>query len=234
MQIYGDTSCEVTILHVARALSQKVASACDLATLRAVLIGCGQLEQLVWDRENTPEALRHSATDATDRAAAAWYAVWSRDQQSAPRPSWDVVDETSALRARLSELGDERSAEGNLNVPEGFAYYALYPEQYAAAAIAYLNHHPGTHGVHHVIGLRSIGTTLSAAVAIVLRAAQVAFRRYTVRPYGHPFDRQLELSTQFGPADSALVVDEGPGLSGSSFFAAARALNTRGVPPCRQ
>jgi len=82
--------------------------------------------------------------------------------------------------------------------------------------------------------LRSIGTTLSAAVAVVLRAAEVAHQRYTVRPFGHPFERRIELPRPFAKDDRALVVDEGPGLSGSSFFAAARALDDCGVLAARQ
>src|SRR6478735_1599240 len=234
MQIYGDTSCELRIECLARELLYKTQDLPDLASLRATLIGCGQLEQLVWDSENVPEALRRCASEATDHAAAAWYATWSPHQPRAPRVSWSVERELGSLRLLLNQLGAAGAATGVLKTPEGFAFYALYPEQYAAAAIAHMNGHRQARGVRHVLGLRSIGTTLSAAVAVVLRAAQIDFRRCTVRPHGHPFDRQLELQTSFDECDLALVVDEGPGLSGSSFFSVARALDGLGVASSRQ
>ena len=107
---------------------------------------------------------------------------------------------------------------------EGFAYYALYPEAYAMAAAAL----PA--GMLRVIGLRSIGTTLGAVVA----AARGAPPAVTLRPVGHPFQREVRLSEGLaagllaGPARYA-VVDEGPGLSGSSFGAVLDFLGARGV-----
>jgi hypothetical protein len=71
-------------------------------------------------------------------------------------------------------------------------------------------------------------------VTAVLDAAEIQCRRYTVRPYGHPFDRQVALAERFGADDRVLVVDEGPGLSGSSFFSVGRALTANGVSAGRQ
>jgi hypothetical protein len=108
---------------------------------------------------------------------------------------------------------------------EGFAYYALYPEAYALAASAL------PEGALRVIGLRSIGTTLGAMVA----AARGAPVPCTLRPVGHPFRRELAVDATLasallaGPAARFAVVDEGPGLSGSSFGAAMDFLETRGV-----
>jgi hypothetical protein len=108
---------------------------------------------------------------------------------------------------------------------EGFAFYALYPEAYQVAAAA-LPPVPGT----QVLGLRSIGTTLGAVVADAL-FCPVA---HTLRPVGHPFARRLAL----GPgvvlsAARVAVVDEGPGLSGSSFGAVLEALAEHAVAPHR-
>jgi len=56
----------------------------------------------------------------------------------------------------------------------------------------------------------------------------------TVRPRGHPFDRRLCLAPELTAllrhhvGDPVLVVDEGPGLSGSSFAGTARALRELG------
>ncbi len=78
-----------------------------------------------------------------------------------------------------------------------------------------------------VIGIRSIGTTLGAVVAAALDAPPPD----TVRPFGDPFARQAELPP--GIVENGahyVIVDEGPGLSGSSFGAVADWLQARGVP----
>jgi hypothetical protein len=122
----------------------------------------------------------------------------------------------------------------NVSVPEGYAWYALDPRAYGRAAVRYYQAERPTSVV--VIGIRSIGTSLSAAVAAALEHAGCPVRSFTVRPRGHPFDRQLRLSAEFATElrsrrDAAfLVVDEGPGLSGSSFASVARALVEIGIP----
>ncbi len=108
---------------------------------------------------------------------------------------------------------------------EGYAFYALYPEAYAVAARALAGAAPT------VIGIRSIGLGLGAMVAAVT-AAPLSL---SVRPTGHPFRRELALSGGLREALRArrgkpfAVVDEGPGLSGSSFAAVARELEACGV-----
>jgi hypothetical protein len=85
-----------------------------------------------------------------------------------------------------------------------------------------------------VIGIRSIGTSLSAAVAATLQAAGCEVQSFTVRPRGHPFNRYIEISGfDWEPDSHFLIVDEGPGLSGSSFAAVARKLGELGVPDRR-
>jgi hypothetical protein len=116
---------------------------------------------------------------------------------------------------------------------EGFAYYALHPLDFAdLAAVA-----PLSGGDAAVIGIRSIGATLSAVVAAALRRRGIRTERITVRPEGHPYDRH----TEFSPAEREwverhrtqaadfLVVDEGPGMSGSSFLSVGEALLAAGV-----
>jgi hypothetical protein len=70
----------------------------------------------------------------------------------------------------------------------------------------------------------------------------VANQRLTVRPRGHPFDRVVHLSprlTRCIRASAArtetlfVIVDEGPGLSGSSFASVAEQLAILGVPDAR-
>jgi hypothetical protein len=113
---------------------------------------------------------------------------------------------------------------------EGFAYYALYPDQYARAARRFEAECQPRRCV--LIGVRSIGTVLSAVVARTLRCPVWTM---TVRPRGHPFDRHVrfspELERRIREERDAhfLVVDEGPGMSGSSFVSVAEALGERVV-----
>jgi hypothetical protein len=234
MQIYGDTSCVVQISTFASELLARIEEPPGLASLRALLIACGQLEQLVVEAGAMPNELCVSACRATDHAAAAFYTAWARENSHAPVVDWQLARETQLLRSHLGRLARAGTSTGILKIPEGFAFYALYPEQYCAAAAAYSKRCPRGPGVTHVIGVRSIGTSLSAAVAVVLKAANVPHCRYTVRPNGPPFERQIELPKHLSSHDSVLVVDEGPGLSGSTFYAAARALRARGVAASKQ
>ncbi len=120
-----------------------------------------------------------------------------------------------------------------VGTPEGYAYYALYPEQYAAAATDIVRSIAPIAAV--CIGVRGIGTSLSAAVSATLERHGCAVRSYTVRPHGHPFDRQIKLSPELERELTSrrdalfLVIDEGPGLSGSSFAGVANALTSLGI-----
>jgi hypothetical protein len=120
-------------------------------------------------------------------------------------------------------------------VPEGFAHYALWPEAYAASALRL--HRDLRPARAWVLGLRSIGAPLSAVAAAALEAEGCAVLTHTLRPRGHPFDRRpvfgSSLMSRLRNAASQayfLVVDEGPGLSGSSFAGVAEALGQLGVP----
>jgi hypothetical protein len=123
-----------------------------------------------------------------------------------------------------------------LRVAEGFAYYALFPETYAIAARDLARARRFDRAC--VIGLRSIGTTLSAMVAAALEAEACDVESFTARPRGNPVDRTLRLDDALADAwrgeaargATFIVVDEGPGLSGSSFAAAIEALVVLGVP----
>ena len=112
---------------------------------------------------------------------------------------------------------------------EGYAFYALYPETYALAA-----RRSGLGRDTLVIGLRSIGTGLAAMVA-----AELGARAITLRPHGDPYAREVRLGPRL--VDMVLcnaetrfaIVDEGPGLSGSSFGCVADWLEDNGVAPER-
>jgi hypothetical protein len=122
----------------------------------------------------------------------------------------------------------------SVSAPEGFAYYALHPLLYAeiVESLASLS------SSVLVIGIRSIGTTLSAMAAAAVKKTGRAARRMTVRPAGHAYNRRTQFTGQqlgvvqqsLASAADFLIVDEGPGLSGSSFLSVAEALLEAGVP----
>lgn len=125
----------------------------------------------------------------------------------------------------------------NISPPEGFTYYALHPLDFAGITLQ-LSPEPRACAV---IGIRSIGTTLSAVVMASLKQqGRIAFRM-TVRPSGHPYSRKTEFSAaqkrwidqQSAAGAQFVIVDEGPGRSGSTFLSVADALLQAGVSPGR-
>jgi hypothetical protein len=161
------------------------------------------------------------------------------------QPFMNITDRLAEALVSPERLGDGEAlsrALGACRVPdevqvapaEGFAYYGLHPLAFANV----LDKIPALPASVAVLGIRSIGTTLSAVTAAAVRARGIKAERATVRPAGHPYNRR----TQFSPAQiefvqrhlscevAFLIVDEGPGLSGSSFLSVAEALVTAGVP----
>jgi hypothetical protein len=124
-----------------------------------------------------------------------------------------------------------------VSVPEGYAYYALYPEAYRLAARRFHEEQRPDRVV--AIGIRSIGASLSTAMAETLAALGCEIWRTTVRPRGHPFDRHLRLTERLERELSLrsdwwfAIADEGPGISGSSFACVAAKLNELGIPDGR-
>lgn len=112
---------------------------------------------------------------------------------------------------------------------EGYAHYALYPEAYGLAARQLNLRAPPL-----VIGLRSIGGGLAAMAAAALEAPPPI----TLRPGGDPFARSLAIDPELAKhllegERHFVIVDEGPGLSGSSFGCVADWLEDHGVQPDR-
>lgn len=134
--------------------------------------------------------------------------------------SWDSGFQDSGDWPDPPSIGSGVPVE--LKLPEGFAYYAIYPEAYAEAARGL-----ALSGTPRVIGIRSIGTALGAVAAAALGAPPPV----TVRPRGDPSARLAELpETVLDDQAHYVIVDEGPGLSGSSFGAVADWLEDHGVP----
>jgi len=140
-----------------------------------------------------------------------------------------------ANRSHLLEILSATVMPEKLTVsaPEGFAYYALHPLAFAKV----LDRIDALPARVMVVGIRGIGTTLSAITVAALCARGVQATRTTVRPAGHPYNRHTDLSPEqlalvkreISSGAGFLVVDEGPGLSGSSFLSVAEALARAGV-----
>lgn len=182
------------------------------------LVACGELEAALADAS---EPAARALAAETDILAAAALGARCDARASSRRLCTVVVP-----------------AHVTICVAEGFAYYGLHPEAYARAACN-LRVRAGA-GVL-VVGVRSIGTTLSAIACAALTARGEPSTRFTVRPAGDAFDRNVALDAlqrltveQARDRGAAvLVVDEGPGISGSTFLATAEALVAAGTPADR-
>lgn len=200
MIVYGDPSYSGSLAEFTDRFIKMKASQEDL---RALLIEAGMLEQAAEDAGVGKPYRR-----ITDALAEAFLGV------KGEVPALPKVD-----------------ADVTIKMPEGFAFYGLYPESYAAAADEWRQGHDHDGATVAVIGIRSIGTTLSAVVLTALRRLGVSAFRLTVRPTGHPFAREACLSSEaLAGATHAIIVDEGPGLSGSSMTAVAEAVHAAGIP----
>ncbi|CAN7617154.1 hypothetical protein LJR219_004746 [Phenylobacterium sp. LjRoot219] len=185
------------------------------------LIEAGELAQGLADAafvragRDDDSPLQAAALDLVVAIARQVQTSWSSGFATPGRPAWA---ELTALAA-LAPPDPVRC-----KTAEGYAYYAVYPEAFMAAACELR----GTPLL--VIGLRSIGLSLAAAVAAASSAAGVV----TLRPHGPPMERRVAVSERLGRRLAAhrglfAVVDEGPGLSGSSFGAVGDLLTGLGV-----
>lgn len=195
------------------------------AALVNLLIQAGELAQGVTDagfqaRGVDDETLADSATmSVTVALARAVLISWdSGFARQAPMLGPELV----ALR------GVALPAQVQVVTPEGYGVYAVYPESYALAARAVDWPAPPL-----AIGLRSIGTGLAAMAAAAVCGAPPA----TLRPHGPPFERRVAVSSalehRLRAAEAWAIVDEGPGLSGSSFGAVGDLLEQIGADPGR-
>jgi hypothetical protein len=193
------------------------------SALAALAIDTGALAQALidhefaWRGEDELSSLTVAAVAACRSACMAFVA----DHRGQPIDRRAVADSLRSLRDLTPAV------DLTLRDPEGYAFYALYPELYVEAAAA----------LHErdvmVIGIRSIGTSLAPLVAAAL---DTPLAPVTVRPVGHPFARALRIGEQLesvlllnAAQRTYAIVDEGPGLSGSSFEAVASFLCARGV-----
>src|ERR1700693_5693469 len=191
-------------------------------------------------RERCLNALIHAGELESARA----------DAESPAASSLALLTDALALALLNGDLSSVRRVTGNLSKlslsqtietspPEGFSYYALHPLDFADAAVRIADSGQPIPGRPvAVIGIRSIGTTLSAMVVATLRRTGCPVERITGRPTGHPYSRitrfiseqMLWIEKQKEQRAVFVVVDEGPGRSGSSFLSVGEALIDAGVP----
>jgi hypothetical protein len=183
----------------------------DFALL--ALIAAGELECALLDDADEPTESIGFAAEITDTLA--------RNLLTGEKDSLSSILQTLA---RIHVAPSYQVA-----VQEGFAYYALHPRK-LATLLESIPLKPRT----AVLGIRSVGVTLSAVAKAALRLRGIECRRITVRPTGHPYDRKLQVTPELREwvehsGSEFLIVDEGPGISGSSFLAVAEALEECGV-----
>lgn len=211
MLVYGDHKETIDPGERLSAVSERLAETSAMppgiarhGKLIAALIEAGQVLQGVADEGWPAAELTQFVYRLAETAVRSWD---SRFLDIGELPAVPAVPLPRAIELRL---------------PEGFAFYAVYPEAYAGAA-----RRLKLDGPPRVIGIRSIGTTLGAVAAAALGAPPPL----TVRPSGDPFARKTELPPEaIEDAVHYVIVDEGPGLSGSSFGSVADALEDAGVP----
>ncbi|MBA3345272.1 MAG: hypothetical protein H0T44_08220 [Gemmatimonadales bacterium] len=197
----------------------------------SVLVELGVVETAVADALSV-EADGWTPLQRTLRRAtqAAGHLLWHSWHESRGLEEW---------RARLQGLlgaarGAELPAMVELRTPEGFAHYGVYPETYLEAGVRCARELQPARAV--CLGIRSIGTSLSGAVVAALEKSGCMVESYTIRPRGHPFNRHVVLTAELesalraaAPWSHFVLVDEGPGISGSSLAGAADALGRLGV-----
>lgn len=233
MIVYGDLARRERADAVAASVADMLRAA-DRATegidrhaaLAGAFIRAGELVQGHADADFQRRGFdgRSIMADRGAELLAAMAAAVDRSWRNGFAGSFDLL----SLLRRVDSLGSARWI--STRTGEGYAHYALYPESYLEAA-----RRAGLGPRTCVIGIRSIGTGLAALVAVALGARPAA----SVRPVGHPFEREIRAALEIvdvDPADPAsrfAVVDEGPGLSGSSFAGVAKWLCSHGAEPRR-
>jgi hypothetical protein len=229
MLVYGDVECIETVRDKRRTIEAHLDQVNALppgnerhAALVAAFIGTSQLIQALIDSDfqargfDALSSIHISGMECLSFLAQSIVQSWQSGFSNIALPE--------AFRDQLLSFDPDQTIRAKQ--PEGYAFYALYPESYVEAA-ARSGLGPDT----QVIGIRSIGAGLSALVAAALGTRPAL----TVRPVCHPFQREVKVDPAFTemlaqkPDTAFAIVDEGPGLSGSSFGAVADWLEAAGI-----
>ncbi len=208
------------------------------ADLVGASIALGEVHQAVADRLNPTLDEVFPELDALSSAGVLLgRCIYRSTQLLGNRDAGPLAGLLEAAASAVARATGELPADQlEARVPEGYAFYSLYPEMYLAS-LARVLRIEARRPSWTVIGIRSIGTSLASVVAGALVELGLPARVETLRPRGQPFDRYVEMGPvlrrrllQDGTrAAGFLVVDEGPGLTCSSFLSVCSALSGLGV-----
>src|SRR5690349_6859784 len=185
MLVFHDRSREQSLRSFARECLGNTSgrSSLEIDEWRHLLIQAGQLEQGYFDSLSPEEDRGKPATTVkglTHEVARAFCGCFRCGADSSKRGLHESLSEIMASLERIQQFEDCRLT---IKTPEGFAFYSLFPEQYCVSAerwAAERAFQPSKNVL--VVGIRSIGTTLSAVVAATLNALGWKAERITVRP----------------------------------------------------
>ncbi|HET6567888.1 MAG TPA: hypothetical protein VFG50_07980 [Rhodothermales bacterium] len=224
---FRDRTCELSTAEQLRRLEYLVRT----GDAESFLVEAGMLEQAVVDAlapvEDSWGPVQAMLRDLVGIAGACYVDSLAGGRTTA------ALDSALPLLAELARAGLPSTVTGS--IPEGYLHYALDPRDYANAAADYLREVPNRTREAVVIGLRSIGTSLSGVVAAVIGAS----RTVTLRPRGPSGSRYVatdellskRLRRWIEEGRDVLVVDEGPGATGETLYCLGQwlaALSVRG------
>lgn len=203
----------------------------DFDPITKTLIAAGELASAVLDE-------LHPHADDLHPAAALWtapVASLARASDAAWRADVQACDAAleAAMRAIDACARSYVPREVTRRVCDRSACAALGPELYADAARAWGGSRQGERVV--CLGLRTFGVTLAAAAAAGLTSRGVDASMMTLRLRGNPVDLSLVLTPRLRRAIQEwvdvtfVIVDDEPGVSGSSIACVANALSAIGV-----
>lgn len=211
-----------------------LASRVAVGDAEGLFIEAGELEQAVVDALS-PARDDHGPTERAlrglSRAAAATYLATRQGQHGEDgfKAAGDALDQVARL---------DLPRELAVRAPEGYIHYALDPFGYALAARRYARDVGARRAKHAVVlGIRSIGTGISALVSTALGANS----GFTLRPRGEQGSRAIRVTdtllqallTRLRDGGDVLIVDEGPGATGETFHGTAAWLRSLGVDSAR-
>src|SRR4051794_7957230 len=178
MMVYGDPQFACSSSKFLEWLGERLEriDAADLDQVRTLLIHAGQLEQGISDAEGASSDWIAAGAELTDALAVRFYDVFLGSQCSRVHSKQRIAESVRRLR----QFPDRRL---QVKVPEGFEFYTLFPEQYSCAADEFAQRHAADSTAKRaiVVGIRSIGSTLSALVKVSLQHRGWQAQRLTVR-----------------------------------------------------
>lgn len=232
MLVYGDPQFEMGGDEFLEDLHSQLRSSRtgDIDSIRHLLIQAGQLEQAIFDKSDPTDETALLSKGLTDLAAVALHTIWAISNGVDVSPNLKGSRIYDSIEDTLQALSSIQDCKYAVKVPEGYAYYSLFPEQYFLSSKKWSIDHTAPEGRVVIVGIRSIGTSLSAVVKVALQALGWHAHRFNMRPNGGPQECIAHINREsLRHADWAIVVDEGPGLSGSSMASVAEALVSAGM-----